>query len=75
MRLNGMLLGAETGVVIWSGTFTGRKGECESVLSELAPELARAVGSAMVRAAEHAPDAGGGVGDDAGDGLRRFSAV
>jgi len=57
MQLTGMLLGAVTGTSLWSGRFSGRKGECESVLSELAPQLARAVGSALIRASEHASDA------------------
>ncbi len=50
VRLSGMLIGAEDGTPLWSGTFSGRKGECESILNELAPQLARAVGSALIRA-------------------------
>jgi len=60
IRLTGMLLGAVTGVSLWSGTFSGLKGECESVLTELAPQLARAVGSALIHATDDAADVWGG---------------
>jgi serine/threonine-protein kinase len=56
MRLSGMLLGAVTGVSLWSGTFSGLKGDCESVLGALAPQLAGAVSKALTRVADPARD-------------------
>jgi serine/threonine protein kinase len=61
IQLTGMLLGAVSGVSLWSGAFSGLKDECESVLGELAPQLARAVGSALTRATEHAADTWGAM--------------
>jgi len=52
VRLSGMLFGGAMGAPLWSGTFSGRKGTYETILGELAPQLARAVGSAVQRPTE-----------------------
>jgi len=55
VRLSGMLFGGVMGAPLWSGAFSGRKGTYETILGELAPQLARAVGSAVIRPTDSGP--------------------